>query len=95
MSKSKGVLYIEDCMESVISQSGDMEKALENQEVCNALVKLDNKIRLPLILKYIHGFTAQEISEIMDININTIKSRLNFGKGKLRKLLSEFYREVI
>lgn len=95
MSKSKRVLYIEDCSENVMSQSGHMESAVENREVCNALVKLDNKIRVPLILKYIHGFTAQEISEIMDININTIKSRLNFGKGKLRKLLTGFYGEVI
>lgn len=93
MSKNKRVFNIEDCPESVIGQSGDMEKTVENQEVCNALVKLDNKIRLPLILKNIQGFTAQEISEIMDVNINTVKSRLNFGKGKLRKLLDGFYRE--
>lgn len=93
MSKSKGILYIEDCTECVIGQSGDMERAVENQEVCNALLKLDNKIRLPLTLKYIQGFTAQEISEIMAVNINTVKSRLNFGKGKLRKLLAGFYTE--
>jgi RNA polymerase sigma-70 factor (ECF subfamily) len=71
-----------------------MENAAENREVCNALAKLDNKISTPLILKYIHGFTAQEISEIMGINVNTIKSRMNFGKQKLRKSLENFYVEV-
>ncbi len=95
MTKNKKVIYIEDCPENTMSQFGDMEITLENQEVYNALIQLNNKIRQPLILKYIQGFTAQEISEIMDTNINTIKSRLNFGKEKLRKLLARFYEEVM
>jgi RNA polymerase sigma factor, sigma-70 family len=94
-SKIEGVLYIEDYQETVMNQTANMESAMESQEIINALANLDKKIRTPLVLKYIHGFTAQEISEIMAVNMNTIKSRLNFGKKKLRKLLTGFHGEVI
>lgn len=90
MSKNKRSLYIEDYLDSIASQSGDMESAAENRDILNALAKLDYKISTPLILKYIHGFTAQEISEIMGVNVNTVKSRMNFGKQKLRKSLVNF-----
>ena len=37
---------------------------------------LDDIHRVPLILKYVQGFTEKEIAEILSINQNTLKSRL-------------------
>ena len=39
-------------------------------------------------MKYLKGFKEAEIAEIMDLNINTVKSRLFKGRQKLKKLLS-------
>lgn len=47
---------------------------------------LDEHNRIPLILKYIKGFTEKEIADILVLNQNTVKSRL----FKARKRLKEF-----
>lgn len=43
--------------------------------------------RIPIVLKYLKGFSEEEIAQILDININTVKSRLFKGRQKLRKYL--------
>lgn len=42
---------------------------------------------MPIILKYLNGFTEKEIAEILDINVNTLKSRLFKGRERLKKAL--------
>lgn len=42
-----------------------------------------------IILKYISGYSQEEISEILGIPIGTVKSRIYRGVGELRKLLKE------
>lgn len=42
-----------------------------------------------IILKYISGYSQEEISKILDIPIGTVKSRIYRGLGELRKLLKE------
>ena len=41
------------------------------------------------MLKYISGYTQEEISNILDIPIGTVKSRLYRGLRELRKLIKE------
>ena len=40
--------------------------------------------RIPLLLKYIKGFSEIEIAEVLDLNQNTVKSRLFNGRNLLK-----------
>ncbi|MFD1927918.1 RNA polymerase sigma factor [Sporosarcina siberiensis] len=48
---------------------------------------LDDSHRIPLILKYIKGFTEIEIANILGLNHNTLKSRLFQGRKRLKEQL--------
>lgn len=63
-------------------------------EVIHTIQALKDLYRIPLILKYIKGFSEQEIAEILDINQNTVKSRLFTGRNRLRKLLDPAGKEA-
>lgn len=51
--------------------------------------RLPKKYALPLYLFYYEEYSIQEIADIMNKNINTVKSYLRRGKEKLRKYLAE------
>jgi RNA polymerase sigma-70 factor (ECF subfamily) len=60
-----------------------------NADVWNAIRSIDDRHRLPIILRYYHGFSVNEISELLGIPSGTVHSRLNTGRGQLRNLLKE------
>lgn len=71
------------------------EPSYENlAELIRTIQNLKDLYRIPLILKYIKGFSEQEIAEILDINQNTVKSRLFTGRNRLRKLLDPAGKEA-
>lgn len=66
-----------------------VEPSEENlTELVHTIQSLKDLYRIPLILKYIKGFSEQEIADILEINQNTVKSRLFTGRNSLRKLLN-------
>ncbi len=50
------------------------------------LNKLEEQYRIVLYLFYVEEFSIREISVILDMNENTIKTRLSRGRGSFRKL---------
>lgn len=54
-------------------------------DVYEALQSLDDLYRIPLILKYLHDYSEKEIAQMLDVNVNTLKSRLLKGREKLKK----------
>jgi RNA polymerase sigma-70 factor (ECF subfamily) len=52
-----------------------------------ALRQLPEAFRNVIILREIEGFAYEEISEILNVNIGTVKSRLTRGRSALRTLL--------
>jgi RNA polymerase sigma-70 factor (ECF subfamily) len=59
----------------------------EYEDLYDAIQGLKDINRVPIILKYLNGFTEKEIAEILDINVNTLKSRLFKGRERLKKAL--------
>jgi RNA polymerase sigma-70 factor, ECF subfamily len=55
--------------------------------VQQALAKLDLDQRDPIILREYEGLSYEEISEILDVPVGTIKSRIFRGKVELKRLL--------
>jgi RNA polymerase sigma-70 factor (ECF subfamily) len=62
----------------------DSEKRVEQRELLDRLLaELDEKDRAMLIMKEIEGFSVEEISETLDLNVNTVKVRLFRARGRL------------
>lgn len=61
----------------------------EYDKLYKMIQMLDEMNRIPIILKYLQDFSEKEISEVLDLNINTVKSRLYKGRKKLKRLLKE------
>ena len=60
----------------------------------DTLQSLDDNHRIPLILKYVKGFTEKEIADILELNQNTVKSRLFKGRKRLKEQLNLTEREA-
>ena len=63
--------------------------------VHKAISKLPDKLRIPLMLKDIEGLSYQEISESIQCEIGTVKSRIFRAREGLRTLLKPYERELM
>ena len=54
-----------------------------------ALFELDDKLRVPVVLHYIDGYSVREIARILDITENAVKLRLMRGRKRLKAILME------
>lgn len=57
------------------------------QIVQNALAALPPSQRVVVVLHYLNDLSLQELSEILEVPVGTVKSRLHYGRLGLRKLL--------
>jgi RNA polymerase sigma-70 factor (ECF subfamily) len=58
-----------------------------------SLKALPDTQRVVVILHDIEGFSYQEIAEIIGSNIGTVRSRLHYGRLKLRELLEPYFEQ--
>lgn len=68
---------------------GYTEDTYANVDLQRAMNALPEKDKAIVILKYFEDKKLEEIAEILDENVNTIKSRLYRGMKKLREALSD------
>lgn len=64
-----------------------MAPPTSDKAVVEALVKLDKRFRLPLVLHHIEGYTTREVAQILRVPEGTIKGRLVRGRDLLKKIL--------
>ncbi|HTY37886.1 MAG TPA: sigma-70 family RNA polymerase sigma factor [Bacteroidota bacterium] len=68
----------------------------ELQELLAAGLKtLPEKYRIAIILKDVDGLSYEEIAEIMECEIGTVKSRLSRARAMLRKVLEPLLKENV
>jgi len=65
----------------------DQHPFIEYESLYIAIQQLDEHNRIPIILKYMHDMRDQEIADVLQENINTIKSRLHKARIKLKNML--------
>lgn len=53
-----------------------------------AIGQLPLSQRTVIVMYYVNGLAVQEISEVLEAPVGTIKSRLHYGRQSLRKLLN-------
>jgi RNA polymerase sigma-70 factor (ECF subfamily) len=72
-----------------------MEHKDISEIVNQAISKLPEKLRLPLLLKDIEGLSYQEIAETVNCEIGTVKSRIFRAREGLRELLKPYEQELM
>ena len=66
-----------------------IDNELRNQ-IRQIIKELPIKYRLPIILRDFQGFTYEDISEVLNIKLDTVKVRINRGRLKIKdKLLKQ------
>ena len=68
------------------------EIVLSEENVCRitkAIESLDEKYVGLCMLKFVHGYSEKEISELLEINYNTVRSRIERARKKLYYVLKE------
>lgn len=80
-----------------LGESGSPEKLFFernwSQPIRDAMEKLPEEYRIPVLLCDVEGFAYQEIAEILDIPIGTVRSRLNRARRKLQQYLWDYVAE--
>ncbi|MBC7998917.1 MAG: sigma-70 family RNA polymerase sigma factor [Leptolyngbya sp.] len=65
---------------------------VEQQEVIQKyLMELPENQRTAIVLHDIEGFQYQEIAEILGTSVGTVRSRIYYGRMKLRELLTPYF----
>ena len=74
-------------------RNAEADKNMENQDsqvkVACLLNKLNPDQRLCMILREIEGLSYEEIAKVLEIKINTVRTRLKRGRGLLLKFIKK------
>ncbi len=70
-----------------------MLELFTDDEVKNAIESLPEDFRIPVLLSDVDGFSYKEISEMLEIPMGTVMSRLHRGRKAMQKMLYEYARE--
>ena len=81
--------------QSQLSSSAEdqMLELFTDVEVKSALEELPEDFRIPVLLSDVDGFSYKEISEMLEIPIGTVMSRLHRGRKAMQKMLYEYARD--
>lgn len=61
-----------------------------DDDVKKAIEELPDDFRLVVVLSFLEGFSYQEIADIVDLQLGTVKSRLHRGRKLLQKKLYDY-----
>jgi RNA polymerase sigma-70 factor, ECF subfamily len=61
------------------------------QVVQRALLKVTQSFRMAVILRDLEGMSYEEIAEVLDVSVGTVKSRILRGRRALRELLGPVF----
>jgi len=65
------------------------EKQLTKELVHKAINKLEDNHKAVIILRDIEGFSYEEISQILDCSLGTVKSRISRARNNLKNIIIE------
>lgn len=76
-------------MREVLPEIADRDMSMEEFEFKQMLSLMDEKYRVVLVLYYVEGLRISDIAEILDINENTVKTRLSRGREQARQVYTD------
>ena len=82
--------FIQETTRSILPST---EKAIldkyNQEEIKDTVYSLPKVYREVVYLYYYESLTAEEISKVLDISVNTVKTRLRRAKQRLESILKE------
>lgn len=75
-------------VDAAVTQPPEQEHAVELRNITDALDRLPGDQRATVLLVALEGFAYDEVAEIMDVPVGTVRSRLSRGRQTLRELLT-------
>lgn len=75
--------------QAVITPQDHILREEEDRILHECIQKLDEKYQILIILYYFHERKYEEMSDILSVNLSTVKTRLVRGKNLLKKELEE------
>ena len=78
-----------DLPDSALSPHDEAERSELRQQIEEGLAALPPDYRQVLILRELHQRSYDEIADILSLDLGTVKSRINRGRKRLRKILLE------
>jgi RNA polymerase sigma-70 factor (ECF subfamily) len=92
-NKNVSVGLDKEKLENVHKDSGNSMRELQydsdTEILINALRRIPLKYREILVLYYYQEYTTKEISDILQLSVNTVKSRLRRGREKLATIVKK------
>lgn len=88
--QAKGGGTVEDSVPSLedrLKRPGP-EADERSSEVQDALLQLSSKLRTVVVLRYIEGLSYEEVAEVLNCSVGTVKSRLNRAHEALERFLT-------
>jgi RNA polymerase sigma-70 factor (ECF subfamily) len=73
---------------------GDFFKTIVDEEVLSAIDDLQEEYRTAVVLSDLQGLSYAEISEVMEVPVGTVKSRLFRGRQRLQNKLYDYAVEM-
>lgn len=61
----------------------------DRQRLTDALARLPEKYRLPLLMYYFDGHSTDSVAAMLDVNAATVLTRLSRARKELRRMLQE------
>lgn len=89
LKKEKSTIYLVE--EQRIASAQENISIEEKLDLYKAIDILKEDYKIVIILKYFNDMTIEEISKVMNIPINTVKSHIKRSKEQLNKILMEDY----
>lgn len=80
------LVNIDDVLD--LSSSSNNEDDLQRHQLQNAILKLEEDYREPILLQVIGGFSTNEISDILQLNDNTVSTRLYRARNQLKQQMN-------
>lgn len=97
LAERKRVVPIEEFSEGEQKKyfSDTEESGTENEDFLEMLGQLEDRYRIVLLLYYAEGFSIKEIGDILEMNENTVKTRLARGRGIFKKEYLKKHPEMV
>lgn len=89
LKQDSKIVYLDD--NNPLEEGKSFTNIEEKIDLYKAIEMLKNDYKIVVIMKYFNDMTINEISSILNIPVNTVKTRLSRARASLKNILKEEY----